>query len=97
VSSIKDKAYYVEEKTKVLENVIIKVSPMLSEFQRIIDEFRKVSILSESERNSIFKGKKEKKIKKSIKISFHEETEINLLKFNHKFKLNVRNMLGIKH
>ena len=44
----------------------------------------------------MFKGKKEK-IKNSMKISFHEETEINLLKFNHKFKLNVRNMLGIKH
>lgn len=32
-----------------------------------------------------------------MKISFHEDTDINLLKFNHKFKLNVRNILGIKH
>lgn len=32
-----------------------------------------------------------------MKISFHDETDINLLKFNHKFKLNVRNILGIKH
>lgn len=32
-----------------------------------------------------------------MKISFHENTDIDLLKFNHKFKLNVRNILGIKH
>jgi hypothetical protein len=32
-----------------------------------------------------------------MKISFHDDTEINLLKFNHKYKLNVRNILGIKH
>lgn len=43
----------------------------------------------------MFKGKN--KLKKQMKISFHEDTEINLLKFNHKYKLNVRNMLGIKH
>jgi hypothetical protein len=34
-----DKAYYVEEKTKVLENVIIKVQPIINEFSRIITEF----------------------------------------------------------
>lgn len=42
-------------------------------------------------------GNKLEKIKKQMKISFHDDMEINLLKFNHKFKLNVRNMLGIKH
>ena len=40
---------------------------------------------------------KNKKSKHAHKISFHDDTEINLLKFNHKFKLNVRNILGIKH
>ena len=44
----------------------------------------------------MFKGKKER-LKKQMKLSFHEDMEINLLKFNHKFKLNVRNMLGLKH
>jgi hypothetical protein len=90
-----DKAYYVEEKTKVLENVIIKVQPIINEFSRIIQEFQAVNILNESERTMMFKGKKDKY--KQMKISFHEDTDINLLKFNHKFKLNVRNILGIKH
>ena len=44
----------------------------------------------------MFTGKREKQ-KNAMKISFHDDTEINLLKFNHKFKLNVRNILGIKH
>ena len=34
-----NKAYYVEEKTKVLENIIIKVLPIVNEFQRIIKEY----------------------------------------------------------
>lgn len=36
------------------------------------------------------------KKRKALKISFEEDTDINLLKFNHKFKLNVRNILGLK-
>lgn len=32
-----------------------------------------------------------------MKISFNEEQELDLLKKTNKFKLNVRNILGIKH
>jgi hypothetical protein len=51
---------------------------------------------TEGERANLFKGKKER-LKKAMRISFHDEAEINLIKFNYKFKLNVRNMLGIRH
>ena len=34
---------------------------------------------------------------KKMRISFREESDINIMKLNHKFKLNVRNILGIKH
>lgn len=88
--------FYAEEKTKVLENVILRVQPIINEFQRIMNEFSSVSTFSDSQRRQMFKGKNER-IKNQLKISFHEETEISLLKFNHKFKLNVRNMLGVKH
>jgi hypothetical protein len=43
----------------------------------------------------MFKGKE--KAKKKLKISFNEDSELQSLKFTNKFKLNVRNILGIKH
>eukprot|EP00347_Sterkiella_histriomuscorum_P000936 403373959 len=91
------KVYYVEEKTKVLENIIMKVQPTINEFQRIINEFATVCDTKDRERQLMFQGNKKERQKHAMKISFHDDTEINLLKFNHKFKLNVRNILGIKH
>ena len=32
VASQSNKAYYVEEKTKVLENIILRVQPIVNEF-----------------------------------------------------------------
>ena len=37
--SSNNKVYYVEEKTKILEGIIIKVQPVVNELQRIIQEF----------------------------------------------------------
>jgi hypothetical protein len=46
-SNTSNKAYYVEEKTKVIENIIIKVQPIVNEFQRIIKEYTTVYKLNE--------------------------------------------------
>lgn len=56
----------MEEKTKVLENVIMKVQPVILEFQRIISEFQGVAHTNERERGQALGGKK----KRQLKISF---------------------------
>jgi hypothetical protein len=56
-----------------------------------------VCYTTEEERNQMFQGTRRDKFKNNFKISFHDDTEVCLLKHNHKYKLNVRNILGIKH
>jgi len=78
-----------------LEDVIIKVSPVIAEITKIVTEFSEFEHSKNSERQRYFKGKE--KQKKKLKLSFNEEQELDLLKKTNKFKLNVRNILGIKH
>jgi len=83
------KAYYVEDKAKVLEDLIIKVDPVVKELASIVAEFDAVQGKTAIERSILNR--------RALRISFWEDSEFAELKRQTKLKLNVRNILGVKH
>lgn len=47
----KNKTYYIEESVKIIENIIMKADPILSELAAKVKQFEKVSQLSSKERD----------------------------------------------
>lgn len=68
---------------------------VLSEMLRQIDEFNKIRIMKPEKRVDYLQQRLGEK--KRLKISFSDEDEINRMKIDNQFKLNVRSALGIKN
>ena len=95
------KTYYVEESVKILRDIINRADPILTELASKIKQFERVASLSYDEREKFLierYGESHLQEQKSqLKVSFHSEKEIEDLKKNPVFKMNVRNALGLRH
>jgi len=86
---------------KILENIIMKADPILSELASKVKQFEKISHQKAHEREMNLLEKygddEYAEQKRKLKISFHSEEEINDLKHNLAYKMSVRNVLGLRH
>jgi hypothetical protein len=79
--------YYVEEKVKILEQVIGKADPVLSDLFKSLEEFSYIQGITI-----------EGILQKIDEIKFTGgEDEIKKIRKNKYSKVNVRNILGIQH
>ena len=92
---------YVEESVKVLESLIIQADPLLQELASIVKEFEDKSQKSAIDRDQDM-IKKYGQVdfrdrRKRLKISFTTLKELVNIEKDQRFKLNVRNTLGVKN
>lgn len=76
------------------DDIIIKTSQILSELWRQIKEFKQIWYKNNCEREVFFADNIWKM--KQMKIGFDNEQEIDKLRNDQTYKLNIRNTLGIK-
>lgn len=92
---------YVEESVKVLESLIIKADPLLQELASIVKEFEDKSQKSAIDRDQDMIKKYGqfdfRDRRKRLKISFTTMQELINIEKDQRFKLNVRNTLGVKN
>ncbi|CAI2382596.1 unnamed protein product [Moneuplotes crassus] len=86
-------AMYVEEKVKIDDTKSYNL-PMLQEVTKIIKEFSKIIEMSKEKRLAYFTDRVG--AKRKAKISFTSEEDINKIKADKTFKINERNLLGVK-
>ena len=96
------RVFYVEEKIKLLEGTLRKVDPILEEINKRISEYFGLvgPDMNEAERNRVIKHLSRGNVAQERRrrgLSFGSEEEIRELKENSKFRLNARNMLGVRH
>ena len=96
------RVFYVEEKIKMLDGTLRKVDPILEEINKRISEFFALvgPEMNEIERNRMLKHLSRGNVLKERRrrgLSFGREEDILELKDNSRFRLNVRNALGVKH
>lgn len=92
--------YYVEEQVKIIGDIIKKADPILTELASKVKQFDKINKISAKERDNDLINKYGDDYldqKKKLNISFHYEDEITDLKQDNRFKINVRNVLGLRH
>jgi hypothetical protein len=100
--SSKAKVYYVEEHVKVLSEIIAQADPILGELSSEIHQFqklnsRKISVKQRDtelfDRYGIedFMTERDK-----LNISFRQMKDIEAIQLNKKFKISVRNNLGVR-
>lgn len=76
--------YQVLERTNIQEKQILNIKPLLDEFKRASEEFNQQNITMEEAET------------KNMLAQFASVLEIQNLKSNKRFKINVRNTLGVK-
>lgn len=86
----------MEEKVKMMDGTVVHTDIILTELSLIITDFVRVCSMSTDERNEFFHVGRIG-LKKRMRISFGSEEEIERMRKGKKFKLNVRNALGIRH
>jgi len=94
-STSAQRAFYVSEFVKVQDNELERTTHVLKEILRQIDDFNKVKTMKTEQRIEYLQQRLGEK--KRLKISFSSEEEIERLKSENQYKLNVRSALGIKN
>ena len=101
-SSKRPKVYYVEEQVKILSEIIAQADPILGELASIIHQFQKLVDMKVSAKQrdiQMFEryGKEDFMAEREkLNISFHQMQEIEAIQLVKKFKISVRNNLGLK-
>jgi hypothetical protein len=96
-------AYYIEQKSKILSNVIKQTEHVLIELANRLKRFESISNLSEEERVQLIATLSEDPCRKLEDefimrgLVYGCEKDIETLRKDTKFKLNLRNILGVKH
>ena len=96
-------AYYIEQKSKILSNVIKQTDPVLTELANWIKRFESISNLNEEERLQLIATLSDDpnwRIEDEFimrGLVYENEKDIEKLKRDGAMKINIRNILGIKH
>ena len=94
-SSSAQRSFYVSELVKIQDNEMERTIMVLKEILKQIDEFNKIKDMKTDKRNEYLCQRLGEK--KRLKISFSDKDEIERLKIDNQYKLNVRSALGIKN
>jgi hypothetical protein len=89
------RAFYVSELVKIQDSEMERTLNVLSEMLRQVDEFNKIRVMKTEKRLDYLQQRLGEK--KRLKISFSDKDEIDRMKVDNQFKLNVRSALGIKN
>jgi hypothetical protein len=89
------RAFYVSEFVKIQDAEMERTMNVLKEIIKQIDEFNNVKLMKTERRIEYLQQRLGEK--KRLKISFSDEEEIERLKIDNQYKLNVRSALGIKN
>ena len=94
-SSSAQRSFYVSELVKIQDNEMERTMMVLKEMLKQIEEFNKIKDMKTDKRNEYLCQRLGEK--KRLKISFSDKDEIERLKIDNQYKLNVRSALGIKN
>jgi hypothetical protein len=94
-STSAQRAFYISELVKIQDSELDRTMYVLNEILRQIDDFRKVRELPTEKRLSYLQQRLGEK--KRLKISFSDQEEIERMRRDNQYKLNVRSALGIKN
>lgn len=89
------RAFYVSELVKIQDSEMERTMNVLKEMIRQVEDFNKVREMKTEKRIEYLQQRLGEK--KRLKISFSDKEEIERMKVDNQFKLNVRSALGIKN
>lgn len=89
------KAFYVSELVKIQDSEMERTMHVLSEILRQVEDFNKIRGMKTDKRIDYLQQRLGEK--KRLKISFTDKEEIERMKADNQYKLNVRSALGIKN
>lgn len=89
------RAFYVSELVKIQDTEMERTMNVLKEMIRQVEDFNKVREMKTEKRIDYLQQRLGEK--KRLKISFSDKEEIERMKVDNQFKLNVRSALGIKN
>jgi hypothetical protein len=89
------RAFYVSELVKIQDSEMERTIHVLGEILRQVDEFNKIRGMKTDKRVDYLQQRLGEK--KRLKISFTDKEEIERMKVDNQYKLNVRSALGIKN
>lgn len=89
------KAFYVSELVRIQDSEMERTMHVLTEILRQVDDFNKIRGMKTDKRIDYLQQRLGEK--KRLKISFNDKEEIERMKADNQYKLNVRSALGIKN
>lgn len=94
-STSAQRAFYISELVKIQDTELERTMHVLSEILKQIEDFKKVRDMPTEKRISYLNQRLGEK--KRLKISFSDQEEIERMRTDNQYKLNVRSALGIKN
>lgn len=94
-STSAQRAFYISELVKIQDSEMERTLHVLDEILKQIDDFMKVRDMPTEKRLKYLQQRLGEK--KRLKISFSDQEEIERMRMDNQYKLNVRSALGIKN